>query len=292
MTVGTAAPFISSEPAATLTSTGTGSTPFASSFQPLFPIFFCPLFCGHASSASSSLPPIKSFMSNLQTVVKWQPWKNGTVKTGPGCWAYPDMLEVGFLASDAEDRTHFAAWCVVSSPLVLGHNISDQTQTSKIWPIVTNKQAIDVNQKFAGHPGGLVTSWNLNPDTHVGSTGACFIFFYFFLQSSQIGRIRRPHTILGEASAQQHSRDFDHQQQFVAGTRRARRLVPCRHALLSLASMRCSRYLARQGPAFQSLRLVVRSYAIISISYSHFIVRFKTGKIPPHDSKFYTVSLD
>jgi len=77
-------------------------------------------------------------MSNLQTVIKWQPWKNGTVKTGPGCWAYPDMLEVGFLASDAEDRTHFSAWCIVSSPLVLGHNISDQTQTSKIWPIVTN----------------------------------------------------------------------------------------------------------------------------------------------------------
>jgi hypothetical protein len=119
-------------------------------------------------------------MSNLQTVVKWQPWKNGTVKTGPGCWAYPDMLEVGFLASDAEDRTHFAAWCVVSSPLVLGHNISDQTQTSKIWPIITNKQAIDVNQKFAGHPGGLVTSWNLNPDTHVDpSTGACSIFTSF-----------------------------------------------------------------------------------------------------------------
>jgi hypothetical protein len=120
----------------------------------------------------------------------------------------------------------------------------------------------------------------------------CVFNLHFFLQSSLMGRIRRPHTILGEASAQQHSRDFDHQQQFVAGTRRARRLVPCRHALLSLASMRCSRYLARQGPAFQSLQLVVRSYAIKCILHSHFIVRFKTGTIPPHDSKFYTVSLD
>ena len=38
-------------------------------------------------------------MSNLQTVIKWQPWKNGTVKTGPGCFAYPDMLEVAWLAA-------------------------------------------------------------------------------------------------------------------------------------------------------------------------------------------------
>ena len=84
------------------------------------------------------------------------------------------MLEVGFLASDAEDRTHFSAWCIVSSPLVLGHNISDQGQTSKIWPIITNEQAINVNQKFAGHPGGLVTSSNLDSDAGADSpTGAC-----------------------------------------------------------------------------------------------------------------------
>jgi hypothetical protein len=83
------------------------------------------------------------------------------------------MLEVGFLANDAEDRTHFSAWCIVSSPLVLGHNISDQTQTSKIWPIVTNQKAIDVNQNFAGHTGGLVTSWNLNSEILVNDpTGA------------------------------------------------------------------------------------------------------------------------
>jgi hypothetical protein len=91
---------------------------------------------------------------------------------------YPDMLEVGFLANDAEDRTHFSAWCIVSSPLVLGHNISDQMQTSKIWPIITNTQAIDVNQKFAGHPGGLVTSWNIGHDNvSDASTGEWRILF-------------------------------------------------------------------------------------------------------------------
>ena len=31
---------------------------------------------------------------NLQSVIKHQPWGNSSaVRTGPGCWAYPDMLE-------------------------------------------------------------------------------------------------------------------------------------------------------------------------------------------------------
>ena len=37
-------------------------------------------------------------MGNLQSVVRHQPWDNTTaVRTGPGCFAYPDMLEVGNL---------------------------------------------------------------------------------------------------------------------------------------------------------------------------------------------------
>ena len=37
-------------------------------------------------------------LHNLATVDKHQPWHNiSAVRTGPGCWAYPDMLEVGEL---------------------------------------------------------------------------------------------------------------------------------------------------------------------------------------------------
>lgn len=57
MMVGTVAPFISSEPAATLTSTGTGSTPFATSLQPLFPFLFCPLFSRPNPPFPIFLPP-------------------------------------------------------------------------------------------------------------------------------------------------------------------------------------------------------------------------------------------
>merc|ERR1712216_221478 len=37
----------------------------------------------------------------------------------PGAWAYPDMLEVGRLHNFSESRTHFGAWAIMSSPLIL-----------------------------------------------------------------------------------------------------------------------------------------------------------------------------
>ena len=66
----------------------------------------------------------------------------------PGCWAYPDMLQVGCShgpggAGDPgltmpETRTHFYAWVIVSSPLTLSHNVNDPEMSEKIWPIITN----------------------------------------------------------------------------------------------------------------------------------------------------------
>ena len=101
---------------------------------------------------------------NLQSVIKHQPWDNASaVKTGPGCFAYPDMLEVGNLDSFEEDRSHFGAWCIASAPLILGHDLANEDTNSKIWPIITNKAAIRVSQSFAEgaamHPGGMVREW-------------------------------------------------------------------------------------------------------------------------------------
>jgi len=79
----------------------------------------------------------------------------------PGCWAYPDMLEVGCEGgggggsgmTDAETRTHFAAWSIVSSPLVLSLDVRDDEVMDKWWELITNKEAIAVNQAWAGHSG-------------------------------------------------------------------------------------------------------------------------------------------
>lgn len=108
-----------------------------------------------------------SVIRNLLTVDKHQPWSGGEVRTGPGCFAYPDMLEVGQLASFEEDRSHFAAWCINSAPLILGHDLANDKINDLVWPIITNKHAVSVSQSFAEgatmHPGGLVRAWTPSP---------------------------------------------------------------------------------------------------------------------------------
>ena len=109
----------------------------------------------------------------------------------PGCWAYPDMLEpveilqntfsdrtrciaqlrpgssflrsaprfldrVGRLANATEDRSHFGLWSVVSAPLILGFDLTDAHILTRVWDIITNEEAIAVNQAWHGHPGRLV----------------------------------------------------------------------------------------------------------------------------------------
>ena len=74
----------------------------------------------------------------------------------PGCWAFPDMLEVGNFGNGplafVESRSHFGAWCIVSSPLYLSTALTDGLTLDAIWPIVTNREAIHVNQMWCAHP--------------------------------------------------------------------------------------------------------------------------------------------
>eukprot|EP00913_Durusdinium_trenchii_P011091 g10413.t1 len=50
-------------------------------------------------------------------------------RSGPGCWAYPDMSEVGNFAPgpsrDDQERTHWGLWSIISSPLILGFDLND-----------------------------------------------------------------------------------------------------------------------------------------------------------------------
>jgi alpha-galactosidase len=116
--------------------------------------------------------------------------------TRPGCWAYPDskpsdtiapplshcpslylltVLQVGRLKSLAEDRSHFAAWCVVSAPLVLGHDLTNSTIVTAIKDTITNSMAIQVNQAYEGHPGALVrnSTTTFVALTAHGASGEC-----------------------------------------------------------------------------------------------------------------------
>jgi hypothetical protein len=46
-------------------------------------------------------------------------------------------------------RAHFAAFCIVSSPLVLSIHPADET-LAPILDIIGNKQALEINQVWAG----------------------------------------------------------------------------------------------------------------------------------------------
>eukprot|EP01006_Ploeotia_vitrea_P048604 TRINITY_DN67255_c4_g1_i1.p1 TRINITY_DN67255_c4_g1~~TRINITY_DN67255_c4_g1_i1.p1 ORF type:complete len:378 (-),score=24.30 TRINITY_DN67255_c4_g1_i1:364-1344(-) len=101
-------------------------------------------------SSGDISPNWDRIIANLQTTKKFQQKKNPLSR--PGCWAYPDMLEVGNIPQ-IESRSHFGAWCIVSSPLTLGFDMTDNTKMDEVWDIITNKEAIAVNQAWQGHPG-------------------------------------------------------------------------------------------------------------------------------------------
>lgn len=95
-----------------------------------------------------------SIVSNLNTVF---PLATQNLST-PSCWAYPDMLEVGVSLlgmSWTEWRSHFAAWSIVSSPLILGLNVTNTSLLQSVWPIIANPESIAVNQAYFGHSGNL-----------------------------------------------------------------------------------------------------------------------------------------
>ena len=65
------------------------------------------------------------------------------------------MLECGnFHGADPlrfnEERTHFGLWCIVSSPLILGFNLSDAAIMDRVWPFITNREAIAIDHGWAG----------------------------------------------------------------------------------------------------------------------------------------------
>eukprot|EP00928_Gymnodinium_smaydae_P033234 TRINITY_DN23857_c0_g2_i1.p1 TRINITY_DN23857_c0_g2~~TRINITY_DN23857_c0_g2_i1.p1 ORF type:complete len:445 (-),score=86.88 TRINITY_DN23857_c0_g2_i1:117-1451(-) len=93
-----------------------------------------------------------SVMGNLNSVTKF----SSRNLSYPGCWAYPDMLEVGCHngLNAAETRTHFGAWVIVSSPLTLSHDVNNDTIMDEIWPVIANKEAIAISQTYAGFSGG------------------------------------------------------------------------------------------------------------------------------------------
>ena len=105
----------------------------------------------------------------IQCLIQSQFQYPGPAITRQGCFAYPDMLEVGNInaaynaTAYSQDRTHFGAWCTVSAPLIIGYDVTNSNRTDLVWDILTNTEAIAVSQTWAGHPGTLL---NQSSESH------------------------------------------------------------------------------------------------------------------------------
>jgi alpha-galactosidase len=144
--------------------------PYNATRDPVTKMVDCPM--NFFRTSTDIRPTFGSILINLQTTSKF----NGEGLTGPGCFGYPDMLEVGVTNSQktavgctntlgqpnctlnfVEARTHFSAWCIVSSPLVLGFDLTDNQVMDEVWEIISNREALLVNEAWNGDAGVLVS---------------------------------------------------------------------------------------------------------------------------------------
>ncbi len=75
---------------------------------------------------------------------------------GPGHWNDPDMLEVGKLANETEDRAHFSMWAIMAAPLLAGNDIRNMSAATRT--ILTNSEVIAVDQDPLGVQGKVVAT--------------------------------------------------------------------------------------------------------------------------------------
>ncbi|HLK55964.1 MAG TPA: NPCBM/NEW2 domain-containing protein [Chthonomonadaceae bacterium] len=95
--------------------------------------------------------------------------QNGHEKfAGPGHWNDPDMLVVGSVGwgnphpsklTPNEQILHISMWCLLSSPLLIGCDMSHMDAFT--LALLTNDEALEINQDPLGKPAGRLTP----PDT-------------------------------------------------------------------------------------------------------------------------------
>ncbi len=67
---------------------------------------------------------------------------------GPGHWNDLDMMEVGNDLTDAQNRSHFAMWAMLASPLIMGNDI--RNATPDVIKTLSNEGVIAINQDSLG----------------------------------------------------------------------------------------------------------------------------------------------
>lgn len=136
-------------------------------------------------SGSDGGPSFLGAMNNL--LESTEPYLNVThpvPASRPGCWAYPDMLEIGAPAwntalketalqqcgalSFEEERTIFASYAIISSPLILSFDVTNDTEVERLWPIIANERVLSINGQWDGEAGHVLKRAH---ETFVGEAG-------------------------------------------------------------------------------------------------------------------------
>lgn len=94
---------------------------------------------GHGSWSSSGIWKIINMRKEIRKA------------SGPEHWNDFDMMEVGNGMTDAEDRSHFAMWSMLASPLIMGNDL--RTVSKETIKTLTNKEVIAINQDKLGIQG-------------------------------------------------------------------------------------------------------------------------------------------
>lgn len=100
----------------------------------IYPCWDCEL--NHGSWSSWGVLPILDKQEKLRKFA------------GPGHWNDMDMMEVGNGMTEAQDRSHFSLWAIMSSPLIAGNDLRNMSDTTR--KILTNKKVIAINQDALG----------------------------------------------------------------------------------------------------------------------------------------------
>lgn len=75
---------------------------------------------------------------------------------GEGHYNDMDMLEIGRGLSAAEERTHFGMWCIMSSPLLIGCDMTKIPASS--LELISNPELIAINQDVLGLQARIVAT--------------------------------------------------------------------------------------------------------------------------------------
>ena len=63
---------------------------------------------------------------------------------GPGHWNDPDMLQVGNMPTEIENRTHMALWCILAAPLMAGNDLRSMSDETR--DILCAPEVLAINQ--------------------------------------------------------------------------------------------------------------------------------------------------